>query len=47
MLDGASDDQIAGRLLKVDYQKFIVMRGVEHTLSLFSMMYLKYQLFVK
>ena len=35
MLDGASNVQLAGRLLKVHYPKLTVMRGVEHTVSLF------------
>ena len=35
MFDGASNLQLAERLLKVHYPKLIVIRGVEHTLSLF------------
>ena len=35
MFDWASNMQLAGRLLKVHYPKLIVMRGVEHTVSLF------------
>ena len=35
MFDGASNVQLAGRLLKVNYPKLTVMRGVEHTMSLF------------
>ena len=35
MFDGASDVQLAGRLLKVHYLKLTVMCGVEYTLSLF------------
>ena len=35
MFDGASNFQLAGQLLKVHYQKLTVMRGVEHTMSLF------------
>ena len=35
MFDGASNVQFAGRLLKVNYPKLTVMRGVEHTVSLF------------
>ena len=35
MFDGASNVQLAGRFLKVYYPKFTVMRGVEHTVSLF------------
>ena len=33
--DGASNVQLAGRLLKVHYPKFTVIRGVEHIVSLF------------
>ena len=35
MFDGASNVQIAGELLKICYPKITVMRGVEHTVSLF------------
>ena len=35
MFDGASNVQLAGELLKIRYPKIIVMRGVEHTVSLF------------
>ena len=35
MLDGASNVQLAGRLLKVYYPKLTVMCGVEQTVSLF------------
>ena len=35
MFDKASNIQIAGELLKFHYPKFSVMRGVEHTVSLF------------
>ena len=35
MFDGASDVKLAGRLLKVHDPKLTVMRGVEHTVSLF------------
>ena len=35
MFDGASNVQLGGRLLKVQYPKLTVMRGVEHTVSLF------------
>ena len=35
MFDGASNVQLAGELLKIHYPKVSVMRGVEHTLSLF------------
>ena len=35
MFDGASNVQLAGRLLKVFYTKLAVMGGVEHTVSLF------------
>ena len=35
MFDGASNVQLGGKLLKLDYPKLTVMRGVEHTLSLF------------
>ena len=35
MFDGASNVHLGGKLLKVHYPKLTVMRGVEHTLSLF------------
>ena len=35
MFDGASNVQLAGELLKMQYPKITVMRGVEHTVSLF------------
>ena len=35
MFDGASNFQLAGELLKIHYPKISVMRGVEHTVSLF------------
>ena len=35
MFDGASNVQLSRRLLKVYYTKLTVMRGIEHTLSLF------------
>ena len=35
MFDGAPNVQLAGRPLKVHYPKLTVMRGVEHTISLF------------
>ena len=35
MFDGASNDQLAGELLQIRYPKITVMRGVEHTVSLF------------
>ena len=35
MFDGASNVQLGGKLLKVHYPKLSVMRGVEHTVSLF------------
>ena len=35
VFDGASDVQLSGRLLKVHYPNLTVMRGVEHTVSLF------------
>ena len=35
MFDGASNVQLAGELLKIRYPKITVMRGVEHTVSLF------------
>ena len=31
MFDGSSNVQLGARLLKVNHQKFIVIRGVEHT----------------
>ena len=35
IFDGASNVQLTGRILKVYYPKLTVMRGVEHTVSLF------------
>ena len=35
MFDGASNVQLAGKLLKIHYPKVSVMRGVEHIVSLF------------
>ena len=35
MFDGDSNVQLAGELLKIHYPKITVMRGVEHTVSLF------------
>ena len=35
MFDGASNVQLGGKFLKVHYPKLTVVRGVEHTLSLF------------
>ena len=35
MFDGASNVQLVGELLKIHYPKITVMRGVEHTVSLF------------
>ena len=35
MFDGALNVQLSGRILKVHYPKLTVMRGVEHTVSLF------------
>ena len=35
MFDGASNVQLAGELLKIQYPKISVMRGVEQTVSLF------------
>ena len=35
MFDGASNVQLGVKLLKVHYPKLTVMRGVEHTVSLF------------
>ena len=35
VFDGASNVQLDGGLLKIHYQKVSVMRGVEHTVSLF------------
>ena len=35
MFDGATNVQLLGRILKVHYPKLTVMRGVEHTVSLF------------
>ena len=36
MFDGASNVHLAGELLKIHYTQVSVMRGVEHTVSLFS-----------
>ena len=35
MFDGASNLQLGGEILKIIYPKVSVMRGVEHTVSLF------------
>ena len=35
MFDGASNVQLAGELLKIHYPKITIIRGVEHTVSLF------------
>ena len=35
MFNGASNVQLVGRFLKMHYLKLTVMRGVEHTVSLF------------
>ena len=35
MFDRASNAQLGGNLLKVNYPKLTVMRGIEHTVSLF------------
>ena len=35
MFDGASNVQLDGELLKIRYPYITVMRGVEHTVSLF------------
>ena len=35
MFDEASNVQLAGELLKIHYPNISVMRGVEHTISLF------------
>ena len=34
MFDGASNVELAGELLKIDYPKITIMRGFEHTVSL-------------
>ena len=44
MFDGASNVQLGGKRLKVHYQKLTVMRGVEHTVSLFLMLFQRYPL---
>ena len=36
MFDRASNVQLAGELLQIQYPMTTVMRGVEHTISLFS-----------
>ena len=35
MFYGASNVKLGGRVLKVNYPKLTVIRGVEHTMSLF------------
>ena len=35
MFDGASNVHLASELLKIHHSKVLVMRGVEHTVSLF------------
>ena len=35
MFDGASNVQLGGKRFKLHYPKLTVMRGVEHTVSLF------------
>ena len=35
MIDGASNFELAGEMLKIHYPKISVMRGVEHTVFLF------------
>ena len=47
MIDGASNFQLRARLLKVNYPKMTGIRGVEHTVSVISMMCLKYPLLIK
>ena len=47
MFDGFLNVQLAGRLLEVLYPKLTVMRGVEHTVSFFSMMFQRYPLQIK
>ena len=47
MFDGGSNIQIASELLQVCYPKITVVRGVEHTVSLFSMMFPKSQLSIR
>ena len=45
VFDGASNVQLAGELLKIQYPNITVMRGVEHTVSIyFPIMFPKYQL---
>ena len=44
MFNGASNVQLDGELLKIHYPNNSVMRGVEHTVYLFSIMFPKYQL---
>ena len=39
MFDGASHVQLGENILKVHYPKLTVMRGVEQTVLLFSMMF--------
>ena len=47
MFDGALNIQLAGELLKMHYPKISVMHGVEHTVSLFSRMFPKSQLWLR
>ena len=47
MFDGTSNVQLGGELLKIHYPKTSVMRGVEHTVSSFAMMFQKHQLRIR
>ena len=42
MFGGSSNVQLGSKLLKFHYPIFTVMRGVEHIVSLFSRMFIKY-----
>ena len=44
MFDRASSVQLGGKLLKLHYPKLTVMRGVEHTVYIFSMIFQRYPL---
>ena len=47
MFDVASNVQLAGELLQIRYPKITVMRGVEHTVSLFFNDVSKYLLSIR
>ena len=47
IFDGASNVQFAGRPLKVCYTKLTGMRDIEHTVSLFSMIFIKHPFYIR